>query len=420
MPISLIKYALGFGERSPHFPRALQSPLATKKNYDVVIIGAGGHGLACAYYLAKNYAKSHGVKKIAVIDKAYLGGGNTARNTTIIRANYLTEEGTAFYKESQKLFAQLSAELNMNMMYSPRGHLTLAHTDAAMRTARWRAEVNKHLGVDSAAIEQSELARICPQLNLSEETRYPILGALYHPPGAIARHDAVAWGYARAAHRMGVEIHQNTEAKNILVKNNRAQAVVTTRGTLRANKIVQAVAGYSSLLASKVGLRLPIRTVPLQACVSQPLQPFLDKIVVSGSLHVYISQSARGEFVMGGATDPYELYNTRSSLEFKEQLMMHILELFPQLSEVNLLRQWAGLADLTPDFSPVMGKTELKNFYIDAGWGTWGFKATPVCGKRMAECVATDRTPKLLEPFALQRFENFKLVGEKGAASVGH
>ena len=428
MPLSLIKYALGLGERKAHLPPPLPSHLPTplpapsirQERYDVAIIGAGGHGLACAYYLAKDYAKTYDANKIIVLDKGYIGGGNTARNTTIIRANYLTEEGTAFYKESQQLFARLSAELNMNMMYSERGHLTLAHTDAAMRTARWRAEVNKHLGVDSAVVEREDLARICPQLNLAEDVRYPVLGALYHSPGAIARHDAVAWGYARGAWRRGVEIQQNTEVKDIIVEKGRALGLKTTRGTIKANKIVQAVAGYSSILTSKIGLRLPIRTVPLQACVSQPLQPFINPIVVSGSLHVYISQSARGEFVMGGATDPAELYSTRSTLEFKEQLMMHILELFPQLHEVKLLRQWAGLADLTPDFSPVMGKTSVKNFYIDAGWGTWGFKATPVCGKRMAECVATDKTPKLLEPFALKRFADFNLVGEKGAASVGH
>ena len=412
MPLALLKYALGMGSRERHFP----APQPLKKRYDVIVIGAGGHGLACAYHLAKD----HGITNTAVLDKGYIGGGNTARNTTIVRANYLTEEGTAFYKESLRLFENLSHELDINTMYSKRGHLTLAHTDANLRTARWRAEVNKHTGVHSEVVGRAELRKLCPQLNLSDEVRFPVLGALYHAPGAIARHDAVAWGYGRAAHRRGVAIFQNTEVIGIVVQKGRVVGIETRRGTIAANKVVQAVAGHSSLLANKIGLSLPIRTVPLQACVSQPYQPFLDPIVVSGSLHVYISQSARGEFVMGGATDPAELYNTRSTLEFKEQLMMHILELFPQLAGANLLRQWAGLADMTPDFSPVMGKTPIKNYYIDAGWGTWGFKATPVCGVRLAQCVATDKTPDLLKPFALSRFERFALVGEKGAASVGH
>ncbi len=305
-------------------------------------------------------------------------------------------------------------------MYSERGHLTLAHTDAAVRTARWRAEVNQHLGVDSSLVDPDEIARICPQLNLSRAVRYPILGALYHPPGAIARHDAVAWGYARAAARLGVELHPQTEVTGLVIERGRVSAVETSRGRIQAGKVLQAVAGSSSLVAGMAGLKLPIRTVPLQACVSQPLKPFLDTIIVSGSLHVYVSQSARGELVMGGSTDPYPLYATRSSLEFKEGLMGPMLELFPYLAEVKVLRQWAGMADMTPDFSPVMGLTPIENYFIDAGWGTWGFKATPVSGKRMAECVATGRQPALLEPFALERFARFELVGEKGAASVGH
>jgi sarcosine oxidase, subunit beta len=413
MPWALLKY--GLHRQHPierHFPPRPE----LKRRYDVVIVGGGGHGLATAYYLARD----HGITDVAVLDKSYLGGGNTARNTTIIRANYLTSEGVSFYKESVELWRGLSTELDMNLMYSERGHLTLAHTDAALRTARWRAEVNKHLGVDSELVFPDEIRTICPQLNLSEDVRYPILGALYHPPGAIARHDAVAWGYARAAAMLGVELHPHTEVTSLLIEAGRVEGVATTRGVVHAGKVLQAVAGSSTLLADMAGLRLPIRTVPLQACVSQPLKPCLDVIVVSGSLHVYISQSARGELVMGGSTDPYALYSTRSSLEFKEGLMAHLLELFPFLGEVKLLRQWAGMADMTPDFSPIMGLTPVANYYIDAGWGTWGFKATPVSGKRMAECIARGRQPALLEPFALSRFERFELVGEKGAASVGH
>jgi sarcosine oxidase subunit beta len=413
MPLALLKYGLSSKHKSdPHFRWVPD----LKKSYDVVIIGAGGHGLATAYYLAAR----HGITNVCVLEKGYLAGGNTARNTTIIRANYLTPEGVAFYKESVDLYRGLSLELDINIMYSERGHFTLAHTDAAMRTARWRAEVNKHMGVDSELIYPDDIARLCPVMNMSEDVRYPIMGALYHPPGAIARHDAVAWGYAKEAMRRGVEVHPQTEVIDILIENGRAVGVETSRGTIHAGKVVQAVAGSSSLMARRAGFRLPIRTIPLQACVSEPVKPILDQIVVSGSLHVYISQSARGEMVMGGATDPYGLYSTRSTLDFKEALMGHMLELFPFMAELRVLRQWAGMADMTPDFSPVMGLTPVENYYIDSGWGTWGFKATPVCGKRMAECVATNTQPDLLKPFALDRFDSFDLVGEKGAASVGH
>jgi sarcosine oxidase subunit beta len=413
MPVALLKYALRPEHPDdPHF--RWQSEL--KRSYDVLVIGAGGHGLAIAYYLAAH----HGITDVCVLDKGWLAGGNTARNTTIIRANYLTPEGVAFYKESVELFRTLSGELDINTMYSERGHFTLAHTDAALRTARWRAEVNKHLGVDSEVIGPDEIKRICPVMDLSEHARYPVLGALYHPPGAIARHDAVAWGYAKEAMKHGVEVHTQTGVEEILIEKGRATGVKTRRGTIRAGKIVQAVAGSSSIVAKMAGLKLPIRTIPLQACVSEPVKPILNQIVVSGSLHVYISQSARGEMVMGGATDPYGLYSTRSTLDFKESLMGHMLELFPFMGELKVLRQWAGIADMTPDFSPVMGLTPVENYYIDAGWGTWGFKATPVCGVRMAECVATGRQPDLLAPFALDRFGKFDLVGEKGAAAVGH
>jgi sarcosine oxidase, subunit beta len=413
MPFALLRY--GLRSKHPEEPD-FSVPGALKSSYDVVIIGGGGHGLATAYYLASR----HGIKSICVLEKSYLAAGNTARNTTIIRANYLTPEGVAFYKESVELFRDLSIELDMNIMYSERGHLTLAHTDAAVRTARWRAEVNKHMGVDSELVFPDEILRICPQLNLSNDVRYPVLGALYHPPGAIARHDAVAWGYARAAMRLGVEVHQKTAATGIRVENGRVTGVETERGFVAAGKVVQAVAGSSSLVARMAGFLLPIRTIPLQACVSEPVKPVLDTIIVSGSLHVYISQSARGEMVMGGATDPYGLYSTRSTLDFKEGLMAHMLELFPFMGDLRILRQWAGMADMTPDFSPIMGLTPVKDYYVDSGWGTWGFKATPVCGFRMAECIATGRQPDILKPFALERFATFDLVGEKGAASVGH
>jgi sarcosine oxidase subunit beta len=413
LPFGLIKY--GLSRRYP-VTRKFPARPELKPRYDVVIIGAGGHGLATAYYLAKH----HGITNVAVVDKGYVGGGNTARNTAIIRSNYLTPEGVRFYDASLRLFRDLSHELDFNIMYSERGHLTLAHTEAALRTSRWRAEVNKHLDVDSEVVSPEEIARIEPTLNLSRDVRYPILGALHHRPGAIARHDAVAWGYAIGAAERGVEIHPNTEVTGILVEGGAATGVETTRGTVRCGCVVQAVAGSSGLLAGMAGFKLPIRSVPLQACVSQPLKPFLDTIVVSGSLHVYISQSARGELVMGGATDPYPLYSTRSTLDFMEGLMGHVLELFPFLGNLKILRQWAGIADMTPDFAPIMGVSPINNYYLDAGWGTWGFKATPACGTYMSDLVATGQVPDMIAPFALERFWRFDQFGERGAASVGH
>ena len=404
------------GLRGGRPPRQLPAPRPLKPSYDVVIIGGGGHGLACAYYLARTW----GINNVAVLEKAYLASGNTARNTTIVRSNYLTPDGVRFYDESVRLFRALSHELDFNIMFSERGHLTLAHTDAALRTARWRAEVNQHLGVNSSLVYPDEIARLCPQLNLRDDVRYPIMGALYHPPGSIARHDAVAWAYAQRAAELGVEIHTHTEVTGLQIENNRVVGVQTNRGDIACGKAMQAVAGMSSEIARMAGFRLPIRTIPLQACVSEPVKPFLDPIIVSGSLHIYVSQSARGELVMGGSTDPYPLYATRSTLEFKEDLMMHMLELFPFIGSLRVLRQWAGMADMTPDFSPVMGLTPIDNYYIDAGWGTWGFKATPVSGTCMAETVATGKPHHLCAPFSLERFYDYAQVGEKGAASVGH
>ena len=371
MAFGLLKY--GLSRRRP-VKRFLSSRPELRPSYDVAIIGGGGHGLAAAYYLAAR----HGVRNVAVFDKGYLGGGNTGRNTAIIRSNYLTPEGVAFYEESMRLYRGLSEELDYNILYSERGHFTLAHSDAAMRISRWRAEVNKHLGVDSELVGREELSRLVPLLNMSEEVRHPILGALYHPPGALARHDAVAWGYAGRAQELGVEIHQETEVTGIKVENGRVTGLETSRGPIACCKATQAVAGLSGQVARLAGFTLPIRTVPLQACVSLPLKPFLDPIIVSGSLHVYISQSDRGELVMGGATDPYPRYQTSSTLDFMEGLMAHILELFPFMGDIPVLRQWAGMTDMTPDFAPVMGLTPVENYYIDSGWGTWGFKATPV------------------------------------------
>jgi sarcosine oxidase subunit beta len=413
MPLGLLRFALS---RKHPEPRMFRAPERLKPAYDVVIIGAGGHGLAAAYYLARD----HGITDIAVLEKGYIGGGNTGRNTTIIRSNYLTPEGVAFYDESVRLWQDLSEEFDLNLFYSTRGHFTLAHTDAAMRTMRWRAEVNKHFGVASEVVDARSVHEAIPMMDITCAGHAPVMGALYHRPGAIARHDAVAWGYGRGADRRGVEIHQRTEVTGIDIADGRVTGVRTTRGDIATRKVLCAVAGSTPRITRLVGLRTPIYVHPLQAMVSEPVKPWLDPIIVSGSLHVYVSQSARGELVMGASLDPYELHGTRSTLDFAESLSAHMLDMFPFLATVNVNRQWAGMADMTPDFAPIMGKTPVEGFYLDAGWGTWGFKATPIAGKTMAHTVARDANHPLIEGFTLSRFENYRLTGEKGAASVGH
>ena len=413
MPYRLLRFALSKKHPEPAFFR---QPEKLRPSYDAVIIGGGGHGLAAAYYLAKD----HGITNVAVLERGYLGGGNTGRNTTIIRSNYLTPEGVAFYDASVKIWENLSQELDLNLFYSNRGHFTLAHTESAMRTMRWRAEVNKQMGVKSEVVGPDDIKHACPEIDLSCAGHAPILGALYHAPGSVARHDGVAWGYGRAASNMGVEIFQNTEVTGLDIQNGRIVGVQTSRGNIKTGKVLSAVAGFTPRITQMAGIRTPIVIHPLQACVTEPMKPWLDTILVSGSLHVYVSQSSRGELVMGASLDPYELHSTRSTLDFVEGLNSHILDMFPFLSGIKVVRQWAGMADMTPDFAPIMGKTPVEGLYLDAGWGTWGFKATPISGKTMAATLANDRPHDLINAFRLERFNEFELTGEKGAAAVGH
>jgi sarcosine oxidase, subunit beta len=392
-------------------PRAELRP-----RYDVVIVGAGSHGLATAYYLAKN----HGITNVAVLEQSYIGSGAAGRNTTIIRSNYRTPEGAAFYKRSVELYEGLSRELDFNLLFSQQGHLTLAHSDRSLITMTERAEVNQLLGIDSRVVHPDKVARLCPELDLSQDVTWPIMGALYHPPGGIIRHDAVVWGFARGADRRGVEIHPYTEVTGIDVREGRVRRVRTTRGDVEADAVVSAVAGWSTLVCGLAGVPLPITTHILQAFVTEPVKPFLDVIVVSAQMHVYVSQTDRGEILVGAEIEPYTTYRTTSTFPFLEYSARHTLELFPQLENLKVLRQWTGLCDLSPDYSPILGKTEVESFHLSAGWGTYGFKAAPIVGTTLAELVASGRTPDLIAPFALERFHTDTLVSELAAAAVSH
>jgi sarcosine oxidase subunit beta len=399
------------------FPRPMWRPRGElKKHYDVVIIGGGSHGLATAYYLAKN----HGITDVAILEKSYIGSGAAGRNTTIIRSNYRTPEGAAFYRRSVELYEGLSHDLDFNLLFSQQGHLTLAHSDRAMITMTERAEVNQLLGIDSRVIGLDRIRELCPQLNLSPDVTWPIIGALYHPRGGIIRHDAVVWGYARGADKKGVEIHPYTEVTGIDVERGRVRGVRTDRGPLSADIVISATAGWSTLVCNFAGVRLPITTHILQAFVTEPMKPFLDVIIVSAQMHVYVSQTDRGEFLIGAEIEPYTTYRGTSTFPFMEYSARHVLALFPQLERVKVLRQWTGLCDLSPDYSPILGNTEVENFHLSAGWGTYGFKAAPIVGTTLAELAATGRTPDLIAPFALERFYTDTLVSELAAAAVSH
>ena len=385
-----------------------------KESYDVVIIGGGAHGLATAYYLAKM-----GVKNIAVLESKYIGYGGSGRNTAILRSNYRTSEGIRFYDQSLKLFETLSGELNINLMFSQQGHFTLGHTTATISGLTTRAEYNKALDVDSVMLDPHEIKKMLPELDITDAPRYPVLGALYHPPGGIIRHDAVVWGYAKEADRLGVHIHNLTPARKIIISGGKVLGVQTDKGVIKTSKVVSVVAGWSSQVCGLAGVKLPLITHPLQALVTESYKPWLHHVVVSSNLHIYMSQTDRGELICGDGIDQYPHYGMRSTLGFLETFASHVLELFPILHNVRVQRQWTGLCDMTPDYSPIISAVdEVDGFYVNGGWGTYGFKAVPASGLNTALMIATGKTPEIIKPFRLSRFAENRLVGEKAAASV--
>jgi sarcosine oxidase, subunit beta len=389
---------------------------APKQRYDAVIIGGGGHGLATAYYLAKN----HGMTDIAVLEKGWIGGGNTGRNTTIIRSNYLWNESGALYEHALKLWEGLNEELDINLMFSQRGVLNLAHNLSDIREGVRRVEANKLNGIDAEWLTPEEVKAFCPIIDISKNARYPVLGATLQRRAGIARHDTVAWGYARAADNLGVDIIQNCEVTGILRENGRVVGVRTTRGTIMAAKVGIVTAGHTSVVASMAGVRLPLQSHTLQALVSEPLKPILPCVVMSNTVHVYLSQSDKGELVIGAGIDTYNSYSQRGSFHIIEHQMTALIELFPILSRVRLLRTWGGIVDVCPDASPIISKTPVNGLYINCGWGTGGFKATPGSGGVFAHTIATGEPHPLNAPFALERFTTGALIDEHGAAAVAH
>jgi sarcosine oxidase subunit beta len=384
--------------------------------YDVIVLGAGGHGLATAYYLAKE----HGVTNVAVLEKGWLGGGNTGRNTTIIRSNYLWDESARIYDHAVKLWEGLSQELNYNVMFSQRGVMHLAHTVHDLQEVGRRRHANRLNGVDSEFLTTEQVKAEEPLLDTSTGARYPILGASIQRRGGTARHDAVAWGYARGADAQGVDIIQNCEVVGVQTEQGGVTGVETTRGKIMCKKLAVVAAGHSSVIADMAGFRLPIESFPLQALVSEPVKPCVNTVIMSNAVHGYISQSDKGELVIGAGTDQFISYSQRGSFHVIEHTLQAILELFPSFSRMRMLRQWGGIVDVTPDRSPIIGKTPVLNLFINCGWGTGGFKATPGSGHVLAHTVATGEPHPINAPFTLERFASGQLVDEHGAAAVAH
>jgi len=409
---SLARNALGYHE---DWPEAWRSP-EPRPSYDVIIVGGGGHGLATAYYLAKE----HGITDVAVIERGWLGGGNTGRNTTIVRSNYLWDESAALYELALKLWEGLSQELNYNVMFSQRGVLNLAHNQHDLREVSRRINANRLNGIDSEFLTPQQVKAMVPIIDLRSEGRYPVLGASLQRRGGTARHDAVAWGYARAADARGVHIIQECPVTGFRIENGRVTGVETGKGPIKAGKVGIVVAGHSSVLAGLAGFRLPVSSLPLQALVSEPVKPIIDTVVMSGAIHAYVSQSDKGELVIGAGVDHYVGYGQRGSLQITEETLGAICELYPLFRRMRMMRMWGGIVDTCPDASPIIGKTPVENLFINCGWGTGGFKSTPGSGWVFAHTLATGEPHPINAPFSLDRYRSGYLVDEHGAAAVAH
>lgn len=408
----LFKHALTFHE---NWQRAWRNP-TPKPLYDVIIVGGGGHGLATAYYLAKEC----GVKNVAVVEKGWLGGGNTARNTTIVRSNYLWDEAAHLYEHSLKLWEGLSQELNFNLMFSQRGVLNLGHNLQDMRDIERRVSANRLNGIDSEVLDTKGVKDLVPLLDCSDNARYPVLGASWQPRGGVARHDAVAWGYARAADQLGVDLIQQTEVTGIRIEDGKVKGVETSRGFIGGEKVGCVVAGNSGELARMAGMTMPLESHPLQAMVSEPVKPCIDTVIMSNAVHGYISQSDKGDLVIGAGIDSYNGFGQRGSFPVIEHTISAIIEMFPFLSRVRMNRHWGGIVDTCPDACPIISKTDIQGLYFNCGWGTGGFKATPGSGHVFAHTIANDSPHPIAAPFNLNRFVTGHLIDEHGAAGVAH
>jgi sarcosine oxidase, subunit beta len=387
-----------------------------KKTYDAIVIGGGGHGLATAYYLAKN----HGITNVALLEKGWIGGGNTGRNTTVVRSNYYYPESVAIYDLAHRLYEGLSKDLNYNVMLSQRGMVFLAHSINEMEITARTVNAMQISGIDAEVFSVDDVRRVAPMLNFSPDARFPILGGGWQGRAGTARHDAVAWGYARGASRLGVDIIQNCEITDFIIEGGRCRGVHTTRGTIRADRIGMAVAGHSSVLAAKAGFRLPVNSYALQACVSEPVKPILDTVVLSPGTGVYVSQSDKGEIVIGGALDRVPSYGQRGNLPVLEGVIAGLLEMFPSFAQLKLMRQWAGIVDVVPDSSPIIGESPLPNLFINCGWGTGGFKAIPAGGTLLAHLLATGQHHDISRPFDLDRFASGRLLDEAAGSGIAH
>jgi sarcosine oxidase subunit beta len=410
---SLLRHALT-GNRD--WPEQWRSP-APRNTYDVVIVGAGGHGLATAYYLAKD----HGITNIAVLERGWLGGGNTGRNTTIIRSNYLWDESARLYDHALNLWEGLAQELNYNVMFSPRGVMMLAHSIHDVHVAKRHIHANRLNGVDNEWLTPEQAKAFCPPLNIGSDIRYPVLGAALQRRGGTARHDAVAWGYARAASARGVDIIQNCEVTGI-ARDHRGVvvAVETSRGRIATGKVAVVAAGHTSVVMAMAGLRMPLESYPLQALVSEPVKPVIPCVVMSNTIHAYISQSDKGELVIGAGTDAYVSYSQTGGLHISTHTLDAICELFPMFRRMRMLRNWGGIVDVTPDRSPIIGLTPVPGLYVNCGWGTGGFKATPGSGHAFAATIAANAPHPIAAPFRLDRFRTGRLIDEAAAAAVAH